>query len=191
MLSARISGFYRQKQSANIQILSAAEDASVETFDCAIRFGQGSWEGCSAHKLFDVTVVAVGSPDLLARFERADGAGISILPLIDTKSSAGSWARWLAISGLPDAPTEGATIVTSMTDAIAAAKQGMGACLAVQELVAQELSSASLEIIWEDAHPVRSAYWFVQSERRKPSSAVKAFTKWVLTELSSPQLPSQ
>ena len=190
ILSARMSEFYRQQQSANIQILSAAEDASVESFDCAIRFGGGSWEGCSALKLFDVTIVAVGSPDVLARCERAGEADISSLPLIDTKSSIGSWMRWLAASGLPGPPTEGATIVTSMTDAIAAAKQGMGVCLAVRELIAPELSSRSLKIVWEDANPVHSAYWLVQSERRKPSSAIKAFAKWVLAELSRPQFNS-
>ncbi len=184
ILSSRMAEFHRHNPNIDIQILSAAEDASIGSFDCAIRFGSGRWDGCTSRKLFDVTLVAVGSPDMLARHEQANGVDISTLPLIDTKSSAGSWNLWCAISGLPKV-ADGATIVTSMTDAIAAAKQGMGVCLAVKELIDQELSSGELKTVWDDANPVRSAYWLIQGERRAESLASKVFAKWVLSQFAN------
>lgn len=183
ILSGRLPEFRAKWPGIKIAIHSVADNAPFEMFDCAIRFGLGNWPGCTAHKLMDATIVAVAAPSLLRNRIDTSNEAIGELPLIDTRSSPGSWAQWLAASNVSGSPHP-ATTVASMTDAIAAAKDGLGVSLAIKELVEQELTIGLLADAFTTAKPVKAAYWLIQAKQQRPTPALKTVVRWLQTELS-------
>ena len=114
-----------------------------EGVDAAIRYGDGSWPGLQASKLFSVRFFPVCSAQFLAAHPLAQLSDLHHVPLLRHTHPLWSWPHWFHSHGLPPPANRGMMFDDSslMLDAAA---QGAGVALARDLLVERDLQSGRL-----------------------------------------------
>lgn len=150
-----------------------------EPFDAAIHFGKPDWPGCAALRLRREAVVAVATPEFLAR-HRALRAPRDLLrlPLLHIGTRPDAWADWFAAQGVTGAAISG-TIHDQFSTILQVALHGLGVALLPDYLVEQELATGRLVPVWGGAVTMRGAYYLIWPERRAHDGALKAFRDWL------------
>lgn len=145
--------------------------------DLAIRYGPGHWDGMSAQRLMDDTLLPLATPALAAGIGRAEE--IAGMPRVADLARQG-WPDWFRAAGLPAATSEPGYVFSDSTDALDAAAAGLGAVLGRQRIAQPWLDSGRLVRLPGPPLPTRWHYAVVHPAHRRLSAAAKCFVDWLL-----------
>jgi LysR family glycine cleavage system transcriptional activator len=152
-------------------------DLAAEPFECAIRWGRGTWPGLAATLLFRERPVVVANPRLLA-----EHGSVAALPRLAARSREQDWPLATAWLGLKDT----APVLTFETRALAvqAAIAGIGATVVDRHLVADLLAAGMLaEVAPSPAMDRPEGHYFVALPEALRDRHVRAFRDWLVTEV--------
>jgi len=153
-------------------------DLAAEGLDFAIRFGDGTWPGSRAQKLFDAPLSVLCTPDIAQRLHTpADLAGEKLL----RSYRADDWANWFAAAGLAPRPVRGPVFDSSRL-MVEAAMQGAGVALAPASMFERDLSMGRLARPFDiDVHA--GSYWLTWQKAKPATPAMRAFSQWLVKEV--------
>lgn len=182
-LMPRLTGF--QALNPGIRLLLSTSmrpvDLQAEPFECAIRWGTGSWPGLEQTLLFRDRPVLVSNPRLLS--------SAATLPRLAARTRPDDWPLVAAALGLADMPP----VLTFETraQAVQAAVAGMGAAVVDRNLVAGLLDDGLLAA-WAPDPPVLApeGHWFVTLPDRLRIPQVRAFRDWLVAVSDKATSPS-
>lgn len=164
-------------------------DLQRDGFHAALRTGPGPWRGLVCERLFDMPLIALGSPNAARRLLGMPPAALADEPLL---GDAPMWERWFALAGVRVKVRP----VAEFNDAgmlLQAAEQDLGLALARELLAADALREGKLyrlsPIAVEDEEAY--AYWLCYPPALQDWPPLLALRRWLLDELqrSSVALP--
>lgn len=170
----------------DLRLENRLENFVGDGIDGAIRYGEGSWPGLKAERLFPVRFFPVCSRAFMRSRPLAHITDLYNLPLLRHTHPLWSWSHWFHALGYPPAANEGMMFDDSslMLDAAA---EGAGVALARDILVEDDLKSgrlirplgAEVESPW--------SYFFVWHADRPRLSRTLCLRDWLLDEVSHDQ----
>jgi LysR family glycine cleavage system transcriptional activator len=157
-------------------------DFAEERFDAAIHFGLPDWPGADHALLFHEDVVAVCSPDWLARHPVATPADLLRHSLLSLEARPDAWTRWFAAAGMDDMATPEGPVYEHFLMLAHAAAAGMGLALIPSFLIRPELASGALVTPLDITLVASEAYYLVWPRRSSHSPLFDRFRHWLLDE---------
>jgi len=133
-------------------------DYTAANSDFEVRFGNGSWPGLEAKKLFDEVLAPVAAPRLLER----SGLDWRQLPQIALAGPRIGWRDWAAAGGV--APPKSPSLRYDVfAHALTAAIEGAGVLLASMELIGEAIDAGKLVPLPEPPLRMEDGYWLTWS----------------------------
>jgi LysR family transcriptional regulator, glycine cleavage system transcriptional activator len=181
-----------------IEVSQRLIDFAREDVDIGIRFGNGSYPGLRADRLFDDTIFPVCSPKLLkgARpLRHPRDLRHHTLIHVDWNAQGETWPdwnMWLLAAGVAKEAGGARGIHFTQTDlAIQAAIDGQGIALGDSTLAADDLASGRLIRPFDLSlkGPPQFAYYLVCPEGTADQTLVKAFREWIIAEAAQMKKP--
>lgn len=159
-------------------------------FDVGIRILRSSAD-VVAHRLFDVELVPVCSPRLLAQGPPLkEPADLRRHVLLLSSARPKDWPLWLAAAGLTDIDPSSGVQFESSSVAYEGALEGMGVALAMKGLVGDHLASGRLVMPFDLSYSDGSAFCIVYARKTEISPQVARFRDWIVQEAGH-GLPAQ
>lgn len=192
-LIPRLATFHEQFPDIEVRLATATRDAVLEQpgIDLAIQTGASAedWPGYDATFLmadacFPVMSAAFAAIKPVTR--AADLAGHVWLE-VKASSRAGDWSRWLAAAGMAGLRPKRRLGFDNSTQALAAARAGLGVALAHRPFVLDDLKEGSLVAPLDLSVPEPHAYWLVRRAEVRPSAKLARFCNW-LTALAATEV---
>lgn len=150
-------------------------DFTRSDFHAAIRLGAGNYKGVHSEKVMDEWLVAVASPDLLAKHGPLhDAESPENFPLLQGADEP--WIHWL--EGKKPAPIRGSVLDDSVS-VLLAAEQGHGFALVRWSLAANDLQAGKLRMASPRALPYRWSYHFVCPKQYLSMPKISEFRDWL------------
>ncbi|WP_027134715.1 LysR substrate-binding domain-containing protein [Geminicoccus roseus] len=178
-----------QARHPDIELLVATSTRNVdferESFDCAIRYGQGDWANVEVKKLYDDSLVPVASPQLIAETGLHVPADLGRLRLLHARARRGDWAAWLEQAGVAGIDTSHGPVFETRAQVVQAAIGRLGAMVIDPWLVADEIRQGHLVIPFGPVVPLPAAYWLVWPQRRGQARPLAAFRDWLEEEIAA------
>jgi LysR family transcriptional regulator of beta-lactamase len=153
-------------------------DLAGEGLDGTILFGDGTWHGAEAERLFAAPLAPLCAPTLAAHLQQpADLAGQTLLRSYRVQE----WPAWFAAAGLSDQIAARGPVFDASLTMVQAALQGEGVALAPPAMFARDLGEGRL--VQPFAVTVETgAYYLVALKGKVPSPALAAFKAWLFAE---------
>ncbi len=183
-LLPRFSDFNQKHPDIDVQYTTFATDNPAVQPDAVFRFGRGPFANEHSIYLFGEDVRLVCAPAYLARFgscETIEDAARGII--IEHPGTPLRWIDLVAEHGTPELEPQGVMRFDYYTLVLRAAISGQGMALVPPQLVEEELRAGSLVNPGGIGYVSKVAYWFTTPTDRKPSSALKAFQRWLMTQV--------
>ncbi|MDG4718656.1 MULTISPECIES: LysR substrate-binding domain-containing protein [Thalassospira] len=159
-------------------------DLATRQMDVGLYFGDGSWPGVRADKLFDEIQVVVAKPGTVTVDQRTDlNALIASQTRLIHTTRPKAWHDWGQVNGVPisGAPGPGFEHFFML---IEAAKAGMGIALLPRVLIEGPLAEGSLEVACDATLQNPGAYYLITPQNRIDAPEVTAFRDWLLREVT-------
>jgi LysR family transcriptional regulator, glycine cleavage system transcriptional activator len=171
-------------------IIIGTLDLRSDASGVEIHLGQGEYPGYRADRLFNVRMVLVASPELLAGDpplrEPADLARHVLLhdDAMEIVAHGNAWQKWLERAGVADRVdgSRGPRFSSNILS-LEAASQKLGVALALRPLIDADVASGRLRTPFDIEVNPRSAYYLVCPEVIAERPAVKAFRSWLLEQV--------
>ncbi|OCJ33120.1 LysR substrate-binding domain-containing protein [Agrobacterium tumefaciens] len=159
-------------------------DMAAEGLDFAIRFGQGSWHGTDAFRLFEAPLSPLCTPKLAETLKSpTDLADATLL----RSYRSDEWATWFAAAGVtPVAQVNAGIVFDTSLGMMEAALQGLGVALAPPSMFSRHLASGTIV----QPFPVTislGSYWLTRLQSKPPTPAMQAFSDWMFTNIGPAQ----
>jgi len=167
---------------------SARRPRTIQETDIDIRFSSESPDEQHADLLFEVEIVPMCHPHLLAGpppLNTPSDLRHQTLLHSDGQQSdreQSAWALWLRQAGVFDVDPRRGLQLEHSTLALEAAVDELGVTLAMPMLVADELAANKLAVAFPISLPLNSAYYVITPKDTKPCKDVAAFRDWVIAE---------
>jgi LysR family transcriptional regulator of beta-lactamase len=155
-------------------------DVAAEGFDCAIRFGDGTWPGMQTTELLPAPLGVLCTPELAARLRSPEDLANETLL---RSYRADEWARWFEAAGMETRALRGPVFDSSRL-MVEAAMQGAGVALAPVRMFEHELHSGRLVRAF-DIEVDTGSYWLTWLKSKRVTPAMQAFTKWIVERSAS------
>ncbi len=156
-------------------------------FDAAIHFGQPAWPGTAADYLFREEVVAVGSPELLARKKLSRIDDSQEWSLLHLMSRPDDWRNWFESAGLSNINAMQGSRYELFSLLISAACAGLGLALIPRFLIIEELKREELVVAFDQRVAADNAYYLVYPEENLSGTPLQQFREWLLEEVKGYQ----
>ena len=184
-LVPRLNRFYLAHPGVGLRIDASLQlvDFEDSDIDVGVRVGSGSWRNVHAEKLAALELFPVCSPPLAERIRAIDD--LSGLPILRDHGSPGRWPRWLAARGAAGLSLGAGPIYSDAGLCLEAAIAGQGIAMAWPTLAIDALRSGVLRAPFPGRVASEEFYWLVRSPVRAPSPEVRAFARWLRTELAA------
>jgi LysR family glycine cleavage system transcriptional activator len=184
-LVPRLTRFHAAHPDIALRIDASTElvDFDVSDVDVGVRVGVGPWPGVRAERLAGLALFPVCSPAVAERIGGLDD--LKRLPIIRDHGSAGRWPLWLAAQGASELPLAAGPVYSDAGLCLEAAIAGQGVALAWPTLAADALKSGVVRAPFAGCVDGGESYWLVSSAARAPSAAVRAFGRWLKSELTA------
>lgn len=154
-------------------------DLVAEGLDCAIRFGDGAWQGEAAEAICPAPLTPLCSP-AVARTLR--GPADLLRRTLLRSYRAQDWPSWFAAAGLEVGALHGPLFDSSLV-MVQAAMLGEGVALAPSTMFRRELEGG--RIVRPFAVEVSSdGYWLTRLKSRPPGRAMTEFSRWLLNSFA-------
>ncbi len=153
-------------------------DLAGEGLDFAIRFGDGSWHGTEAVRLFTAPLTPMCALRIAKKLRRPADLKREVLL---RSYRPDEWPQWFAAAGLVSPTIKGSMFDSSIIMAEVAAR-GAGVALLPASMFGEELRQGRLvrpfkiEIQTGD-------YWLTSLRSKRQSAAMQAFRDWLLGEV--------
>jgi LysR family transcriptional regulator, glycine cleavage system transcriptional activator len=161
-------------------------DLALDDVDIAVRFAPTEKPAANWTLLAAETLIPVCSPGLKQQFAGLEDASVlSRAPLIHLTVVSVDWNHWFQANGMeaPSSIHQGLRLDT-MQMAIDAAVRGFGVVLGRSPLIDDDVRSGHLVPLANQAIPSGSSYWLVTAQTDFQKPEVKAFRRWLLSELN-------
>jgi LysR family transcriptional regulator of beta-lactamase len=178
-LMPRLKSFHETHPFVELRILTNNNlvDLAAEGLDFAIRFGDGTWPGSRAAKLFDAPLSALCTPDIAQRLRTpADLANEKLL----RSYRADDWSLWFEAAGLAPRAVRGPVFDSSRL-MVEAAMQGAGVALAPASMFVRDLVAGRLVQPF-DIEVQAGSYWLTSQKGKAATPAMRAFNQWIVKE---------
>ncbi|CUW96521.1 MULTISPECIES: LysR substrate-binding domain-containing protein [Rhizobium/Agrobacterium group] len=157
-------------------------DMAAEGLDFAIRFGQGSWHGTDAFRLFDAPLSSLCTPKLAETLKApADLMEATLL----RSYRADEWSSWFAAAGVtPAAQVNAGIVFDTSLGMMEAALQGLGVALAPPSMFSRHLASGAVV----QPFPVTislGSYWLTRLQSKPPTPAMQVFSDWLFDSIGT------
>ncbi|WP_429343922.1 LysR substrate-binding domain-containing protein [Paraburkholderia sp. GAS42] len=161
--------------------------AESGVLDCAIRFGNGEWEGFDNRLLMNERHVAVCAPTLLARQTGRTAIDLNQFTLLHVLASADqrylTWQHWLKAAGIDNVDTRGGYEFDLLDHAIRAAVDGLGVTIADRHMIGRELAEGQLVQVLNVHVDGHQSYWLVTRAEQDDLPHVALFRDWLQQEI--------
>ncbi len=190
-LTPRLPRFRASHPDAEIRVIvsDAPLHSVAESFDVALRYGDGNWPGHKAARLFDVHSFPVCSPDYLKNavpiVAPADLLQHTLLNLDGTPHSLEDWNWWLVEAGVHMPAPCRVLGFDSYATVIQAALDGQGIALGFSRIVDHLVSRGDLVRPIQSAFSKGCAAYVVVPGGVGLAPVAKDFFDWVLAEADS------
>ncbi|WP_026870299.1 transcriptional regulator GcvA [Inquilinus limosus] len=181
-LTARLPGFTAAHPDIDVNVTASLHRVDLEggEADCAVRWGQGGWEGLACDRLFAEDSFPVCSPAL-----RDGPPGLRTLDDLRRQTllhdqSLAPWRDWLRAVGMQDVDWVRGPRVSDSSLTIQAAVEGQGVALVVFSLVADDLAAGRLVRPLDLSVHNQASYHFVATTRALRRPIVRAFRDWIV-----------
>jgi LysR family glycine cleavage system transcriptional activator len=189
-LAPRLGGFQvaHPRIAVRLETSSRVVDLTRETYDLALRGGQGHWPGLESHYLAPSIQTALCTPTFLARI----GGLATPADLVDAPriGSAAEWATWFDAAGV--APCDDRAVPRLMADAqaleVASALAEQGVALGSPIFYAQDLAQGRLVAPFDVVAHYGGGYWITYPAERRRVRKIAAFRDWILAQAAADPL---
>lgn len=185
-LLPRLKAFQKQHPFIDVRVSTNNNrvDMAAEGLDFAIRFGQGSWHGTDAFRLFEAPLSPLCTPKLAETLKSPTDLVEATL-LRSYRSD--EWATWFATAGVAQVAQVNAGIVfdTSL-GMMEAALQGLGVALAPPSMFSRHLASGAIV----QPFPITislGSYWLTRLQSKPQTAAMQAFSDWIFANIGPAQ----
>ncbi|OOO19462.1 LysR family transcriptional regulator [Agrobacterium salinitolerans] len=183
-LLPRLKAFQKQHPFIDVRVSTNNNrvDMAAEGLDFAIRFGQGSWHGTDAFRLFEAPLSPLCTPKLAETLKKpADLMEATLL----RSYRADEWSNWFAAAGvIPAAQVNAGIVFDTSLGMMEAALQGLGVALAPPSMFSRHLASGAII----QPFPVTislGSYWLTRLQSKPPTPAMQAFSDWLFETISA------
>lgn len=183
-LLPRLQAFQKQHPFIDVRVSTNNNrvDMAAEGLDFAIRFGQGSWHGTDAFRLFEAPLSPLCTPKLAETLKTpADLMEATLL----RSYRADEWSNWFAAAGVtPAAQVNAGIVFDTSLGMMEAALQGLGVALAPPSMFSRHLASGA--IIQPFAVTISfGSYWLTRLQSKPPTPAMQAFSDWMFDSIGT------
>jgi len=183
-LLPRLQAFQKQHPFIDVRVSTNNNrvDMAAEGLDFAIRFGQGSWHGTDAFRLFEAPLSPLCTPKLAETLKTpADLMETTLL----RSYRADEWSNWFAAAGVtPAAQVNAGIVFDTSLGMMEAALQGLGVALAPPSMFSRHLASGAII----QPFPVTislGSYWLTRLQSKPPTPAMQAFSDWMFNSIGA------
>ncbi|MFJ1310257.1 LysR substrate-binding domain-containing protein [Agrobacterium sp. P15N1-A] len=183
-LLPRLNAFQKQHPFIDVRVSTNNNrvDMAAEGLDFAIRFGQGSWHGTDAFRLFEAPLSPLCTPKLAETLKTpADLMEATLL----RSYRADEWSNWFAAAGvMPAAQVNAGIVFDTSLGMMEAALQGLGVALAPPSMFSRHLASGAII----QPFPVTislGSYWLTRLQSKPPTPAMHAFSDWMFDSIGA------
>ena len=183
-LLPRLKAFQKQHPFIDVRVSTNNNrvDMAPEGLDFAIRFGQGSWHGTDAFRLFEAPLSPLCTPKLAETLKTpADLMEATLL----RSYRADEWSNWFAAAGVtPTAQVNAGIVFDTSLGMMEAALQGLGVALAPPSMFSRHLASGAII----QPFPVTislGSYWLTRLQSKPPTPAMQAFSDWMFNSIGA------
>ncbi|MEI3807000.1 LysR substrate-binding domain-containing protein [Agrobacterium sp. CCNWLW32] len=183
-LLPRLQAFQKQHPFIDVRVSTNNNrvDMAAEGLDFAIRFGQGSWHGTDAFRLFEAPLSPLCTPKLAETLKTpADLMETTLL----RSYRADEWSNWFAAAGItPAAQVNAGIVFDTSLGMMEAALQGLGVALAPPSMFSRHLASGAII----QPFPVTislGSYWLTRLQSKPPTPAMQAFSGWMFETMGT------
>ncbi|CUX56809.1 transcriptional regulator, LysR family [Agrobacterium deltaense Zutra 3/1] len=183
-LLPRLNAFQKQHPFIDVRVSTNNNrvDMAAEGLDFAIRFGQGSWHGTDAFRLFEAPLSPLCTPKLAETLKKpADLMEATLL----RSYRADEWSNWFAAAGVtPAAQVNAGIVFDTSLGMMEAALQGLGVALAPPSMFSRHLTSGAII----QPFPVTislGSYWLTRLQSKPPTPAMQAFSDWMFDSIGA------
>ncbi|MGK0162981.1 LysR substrate-binding domain-containing protein [Pseudomonas mosselii] len=188
-LMPRLARLREQHPELELSITTCLKDSLAETgtLDCAIRFGNGEWDGLDSSLLFQERHIAVCAPSLYARESGEQGVDLNHMVLLHVLAREDqrylTWKHWLDAARISGVDTQGGYEFDLLDLAISAATGGLGVAIADRHMVVQELASGQLTQVLSVHVEGHQSYWLVTRPDQIQMPQLQVFGQWLQEEI--------
>ncbi|EHH04117.1 LysR family transcriptional regulator [Agrobacterium tumefaciens CCNWGS0286] len=183
-LLPRLQAFQKQHPFIDVRVSTNNNrvDMAAEGLDFAIRFGQGSWHGTDAFRLFEAPLSPLCTRKLAETLKTpADLMETTLL----RSYRADEWSNWFAAAGItPAAQVNAGIVFDTSLGMMEAALQGLGVALAPPSMFSRHLASGAII----QPFPVTislGSYWLTRLQSKPPTPAMQAFSGWMFETMGT------
>jgi LysR family transcriptional regulator, glycine cleavage system transcriptional activator len=187
-LMPRLQSLRSAAPDLEITLTTSLRDDLVESgsLDCAIRWGNGEWEGLDNQLLMHERHIAVCSPEV--RRDLAEPlTDLSAVTLLHVLASADhryqTWHHWLKAAEIEDVDLTAGYEFDLLDHAIGAAVDGLGVTIADRYMITRELRQGSLVPLRDIEVEGHQSYWFVTRTGQEDVPQVALFREWVKAQI--------
>jgi LysR family glycine cleavage system transcriptional activator len=180
-LALRVASFRQRFPGINLRLLASEDVIDLRTgaAEIAVRYGAGTYPGCSSRLLFQEMFAPVCSPHLNVRsLSDLESHDLIHSEWRQLDESTPTWPRWYAKAGLPYQRLGSDIVFTDETHAIQAAVAGQGIALAAVTLVSDELTAGNLSVPFGPMLAGRG-YYLVVPDNHLDDGNVEAVRDWL------------
>ncbi|WP_220274654.1 LysR substrate-binding domain-containing protein [Trinickia dinghuensis] len=186
-LVPRLSRLREQHPSIELSLTTRLRDSLADStaLDCAIRFGDGEWEGVHSSLLMQEQHIAVCAPALVEN-GACDLPRQTLLHVLSGDNQRYlTWRHWLDAARMEGVDTSGGYEFDLLDHAIRAAIEGLGVTIADRNMIQGELAGGQLIQILDVHVDGHQSYWFVARPERKEAKALQLFRQWLQEEIAA------
>lgn len=159
--------------------------ADSTALDCAIRFGDGEWEGLESSLLMHESHIAVCAPTLFAD-GTLDLTQQTLLHVLAGENQRYlTWRHWLDAARIEGIDTSGGYEFDLLDHAIRAAIEGLGVTMADRNMIERELAEGQLAPVRDVQVDGHQSYWLVVRPEQKASKPLQLFRQWLQEEIAA------
>lgn len=183
-LIPRLAGFQigRRRITVNLATRLVPFAFDYERFDSAIHYGSPHWPGTVATHLFAENIVAVASPLYCREMALREPRDIERATLLQQATRPSLWIDWLDSLGISIRHPYTGPMIDQFTMSLEAAAAGLGVALVPEFLVADDLASGRLSVLFDHRYRAQHGYYLVTPVGKMHNPAVKCFTEWLQAE---------
>jgi len=185
-LVPRLGRFAAKHPAIELRLETSARlvDFKREPIDAAIRYGDGSYTGLHADRLFDDALTPLCAPSIARKIRKPED--VMEHALLDDNIVFDEWQTWCTVAGVGPCPQRRrAATFDSTRVAVEAAMEGMGIAIGAPFLFAAEIASGRLVQPLPIVAPSGRSYWFVCRPHDSERPTIKALRDWLLEETAA------
>jgi LysR family glycine cleavage system transcriptional activator len=159
-----------------LDLLPGQFDAVIAVSDATER------SGLVERPLLPIATVPVCAPGLLTE----GVADFARMPLLHSRPRPDDWRRWLDHAGFSGVPVRGGSSFEGVSLTLEAAAAGLGAAIAIEALLAPDLTRGDIVIAHPLRRPTRRRFVLAYETRLADDPSLRALADWLCGRLGKP-----